>query len=204
MARLPLALALFGAARGKSAAEDVAQRHGLRYRARGDKDFVGRYRDLRQVPRGASIRSIFEGDLDGRALTAFQVTYQVYTGQGTFPVSHTVYATDAPSWPHTLVRPRGWMGRLARRLGRRSGLELESAEFNLYFKVTTGDEGFAIALMSPAMQAFMLVKTNVRWRIDPGRVCLIYGGALKLDRMDASLERLRRFWALVTPELEAW
>ena len=33
---------------------------------------------------------------------------------------------------------------------------------------------------------------------------MIYNGALRADRIDASLDRLRAFWKLVPAELAAW
>jgi hypothetical protein len=54
------------------------------------------------------------------------------------------------------------------------------------------------------MQAFMLTKIRVRWRIGSGRVCLIYPGTLKPDRIEASLQRMRGFWSRVPEELESW
>ncbi len=193
---------------GKSAKavarEQDAQRLGFTYRAKGDKAFRARFTDLAAVPRSASIKHIYEGSLDGRSIVVFQSTYTVSTGQSTVQVSHTIYAIEIPAWPATLIAGRNWFGRLLRKLGRRTGLELDDPEFNRRFKLKTDDDDFAIALLSPDMQAFMLTKTSVKWRITPGRLCMIYSGTLKADRMDASLQRLQRFWELVPAELEAW
>ncbi len=128
----------------------------------------------------------------------------VSTGQTTVQVSHTIYAVEAPAWPATQIAARNWAGRLFRKLGRPTGLELDDPEFNRRFRLKTDDEDFAIALLSPEMQAFMLSKTSVKWRITPGRLCMIYNGTLKAGRMEASLQRLQRFWGLVPAELEAW
>ena len=81
---------------------------------------------------------------------------------------------------------------------------MENPAFNLRFKVKTDDDDFAIALLSPEMQEFMLTKTTVSWRIVENRICLIYSGRLKLNRMEPSLQRMRRFWELIAPELENW
>ena len=75
---------------------------------------------------------------------------------------------------------------------------------SLELQITAENDDFAIVLLSLQMQEFILSKTNARWRIDCGRVCLIYGGSLKAARMRASVDRMRRFWELVPQELEAW
>ncbi len=111
---------------------------------------------------------------------------------------------EAPDWPPTRISPRNWLARLAMSLGWRSGLMLENPEFNSRFKVTAENDDFTIVLLSLQMQEFILSKTNARWRINCGRVCLIYGGSLKAARMSASVDRMRRFWELVPQELEAW
>jgi hypothetical protein len=184
--------------------EQDAGRLGLTYRGKGDKEFRARFSFLVAVPRGASIRHIYEGSLDGRPIEVFQSSYMVSTGQAMVQVSHTIYAVQAPAWPATQIAARNWFGRLVRKFGRPTGLELDNPEFNRRFRFKTDDEDFAIALLSPEMQGFMLSKTSVKWRIASGRLCMLYNGTLKPDRMEASLQRLRQFWSLVPPELESW
>jgi len=187
-----------------SSRESDAQLLGLTYRGKGDKAFRARFGFLKAVPRGASIRHIYEGSLDGRPIEIFQSSYVVSTGQAMIQISHTIYAVEAPVWPPTQIASRNWFGRLFRKFGRPAGLELDDPEFNRRFRLKTDDEDFAIALLSPDMQAFMLSKTSVKWRITPGLLCMIYNGTLNADRMEASLQRLRRFWELVPTELDAW
>ena len=193
-----------GGGRQTVSRESDAQQLGLTYRGKGDKDFRARFTILAAVPRGASIRHIYEGSLDGRPIEVFQSSYMVSTGQTMVQVSHTIYAVEAPEWPAMQIAARNWFGRMLRKLGRPTGLELDDPEFNRRFRLKTDDEDFAIALLSPEMQAFMLSKTSVKWRIASGRLCMIYSGTLKADRMEASLQRLRRFWELVPTELESW
>ncbi len=190
---------------GKTVSHELeAQRLGFTYRGKGDKEFRARFSFLAAVPRGASIRHVCEGSLDGRPIEVFQSSYMVSTGQSMVQISHAIYAVEAPDWPATQIAARNWFGRLFRKLGAPRGLELDDPEFNRRFRLKTDDEDFAIALLSPEMQAFMLSKTSARWRITPGRLCMIYNGTRNADRMEASLQRLQRFWELVPTELEAW
>lgn len=183
---------------------ETAERLGFCYTPVADRALRDRFRDLSEIPRNAKIRHVLQGVLDGRGLAILEASYMVYAGHTMMQVSNTVYAADAPAWPSTLLSPRGLFGRLAFRMGRASGLMLESQEFNARFVVKTDEDDFAIALLSPEMQAFMLTKTRVRWRIGGGRVCLIYEGGLKAGRIEASLHRMRTFWSLVPPELHEW
>ncbi len=187
-----------------SAAEMEAGRLGFAYTARGDKAFRERFAHLPEVPRGATIKHVMEGHLDGRPAILFEATYVVSTGQAVVPIAHTIYTIESPAWPTTHIKPRNLFGRLAVKLGRKPRLAMENPVFNLKVKVKTDDDDFAIALLSPQMQEFMLSKTSVWWRIVGSRVCLIYSGTLKSYRMESSLQRMRRFWELTAPELEQW
>jgi hypothetical protein len=187
-----------------SGAEQEAGRLGLTYMARGDKAFRQRFAHLPQVPRGAKIKHVMAGHLDGRPAVLFEATYMIWTGNMVLPVAHTIYTVDCPAWPTTHIKPRNPFGRLAVKLGRQPRLAMENPAFNVRFKVKTDNDDFAIALLSPEMQEFMLTKTTVSWRIVANRVCLVYSGTLKSNRMESSLQRLRRFWELIAPELESW
>ena len=191
-----------GPRRGR--AEVAANDFGLSYLAKADKSFRSAFGELPELPRNATVKHVMTGDLDGRPITVFESSYMIYTGQTMMQVAYTVYAVEAPDWPNTHITRRNWFGRMALKLGRQPGLLLDNPQFNSRFKVRTENDDFAIALLSPEMQAFMLQKMNVRWRINDGRVCLCYSGTLKPQRLTASLERMRQFWSLVPDELEAW
>ncbi len=193
-----------GGGLGPGRAEQEARRLGLGYAAKGDKEFRARFADLPEIPRGAIIKHVMPGHVGDRPIEVFEASYMIHTGQAPIMIAHTIYAAECPQWPVTHITPRHILERLVARLGRQSGLAMENAEFNRRFKVKTHDEDFAIALLSPAMQEFMLSKWSARWRICPGRLCLIYRGSLKSDRMESSIERMSRFWGLVPPELEQW
>jgi hypothetical protein len=190
--------------RGSARAAEAAEHLGLSYEPEADKQFRNRFRDLPEVPGNSRIKHVLQGELEGRALVIFESTYLIYTGQAAVPVANTVYAVESPGWPSTHITPRGVLSRLFARANVTTGLKLENPEFNARFAIKTDNEDFVIALLGPEMQAFMLAKTRVRWRIGEGRVCLTYSGTLKPDRISASLDRLRSFWSWVPRELEAW
>lgn len=188
----------------KPKAAQVAERLGFSYQEKATKSFRGSVSDLPEIPGGAKVKPVITGELDGRELMIFEASYMIFTGQTMIQVAYTFFIVQAPAWPRTNIISRNFFGRLLARLGRAKGLQLESPEFNIRFKVTSDDEDFAIALLSPQMQEFLLTKTTVRWRIFDGRVCLIYSGTLKSARIETSLQRIRDFWELVPKELENW
>jgi hypothetical protein len=159
---------------------------------------------LPRIPRGGRAQHILRGELDGRAVTCFQHYYVIMTGQTVVPVFHTVVVAAAPRWPAVSIRPRNGLGRLLLCLGFERGLMLEDDRFNRVFRVSAENEDFALTLLSPAMQRFMLEKPTINWRVNPGAVAIVYLGRLRFDRIAWSLERMRRFWSLVEPELSAW
>lgn len=164
-----------------------------------------RYADLPTLGRmRGTVKSAYRADLDGRALTIFHHNLTTMAGSTPVVIDHTVYACEAPDWPTVKIAPRRFFSRIALRFGKAGGLMLENDQFNRAFWVGTDDEPFAVTLLSPEMQAFLLERPDLRWRIRNGEVVLIYRGPLKPRRMGASIDRLRRFWSLVPPELDAW
>jgi len=188
----------------KTPAEDAARRLGLRYEAKGDADLTERFEPLPRIPRSGSIRHVLTGELAGREMTAFQHTYMVHTGQAPITVHHTVYTIEAPPWPRLTVSPRNLLMKVLRRLRIGGGPALDIEAFNAAFKVSSRDMDFALTLLSPELQTFMLENRSIVWEIHPGLVAMIYGGRLRPDRMEESLSRLERFFSHVPPEMEAW
>lgn len=169
------------------------------------KTLRARYADLPGLNKmRGTVKAAYRADLDGRRLTVFHHNFTTMAGNTPIVIDHTVYACDAPDWPTVKIAPRRLISRLAMKFGRASGLMVENERFNKTFWVGTDDEPFAVTLLSPQMQAFLLERRDLRWRIRAGEVALIYKGSLKPQRVGASIARLRRFWSLVPPELDAW
>lgn len=119
-------------------------------------------------------------------------------------VIETFYVYPAPDWPKVRIRARRGFARLSYRLGlRRPGLLLDDDRFNAAFRVDSEDDDFAVLLLSPELQAFLLEKTNVDWSAGRGAIKLFYRGHLRKNRVDQSLDRLRRFRDLIDDELFA-
>ncbi len=187
---------------GPGTAQALATELGYDYVRTPDKSIRTRFSHLPEIKNYAGHKHVLSGDLDGRQLTFFNHTYIIPAGQVIIPVTHCVYACQAPNWPTLSVKPRSPWSRFFKRT---SGIVLENSAFNAAFKVTCTDEAFAVTLLSPEMQEFMLEKqSGMTWRIGTNMVCMVYTGTLKLPRVPQSLDRMRRFWSLIPDELEAW
>ena len=182
----------------------VATAAGLQAVPQPGQDFLEPFKHLPEVTGAATASNVLFGTAAGRDVVVFQSTYVIHTGQASIPVTHVIYACAAPTWPPLNIVPRRGIGRFAWRFGWRRGIELDDPRFNAAFRTTGPDEDFAIALIGPEMQRFMLTKPGVRWRIGGGHVHLIYRGGLKAERVPDSLGRLDGFWTHVPEELEAW
>jgi len=191
-----------GRSAGRSAAAEAAETHGFEHDADADPLLHRQFAPLPGIPRSGKSKRVLVGNILDRSLTIFQHTYVVNTGQAVVPVHHTAYVCAAPAWPEVIIIRRGLFSRIAWKLGRRGGLRLEHEPFNRGRRVRCTDEDFAIMLLGPEMQRFLAERPDIAWRIGDGRLAMVYSGALRFDRIGASIDRLHRFWALIPPELE--
>jgi len=182
----------------------AAEAMGFSYAPKADRPTLRAWRFLPEVPRGATLKHVMSGEVDGIPLTIFESSYVIMAGNTIIPVMSTLYAASAPPWPKLDVHPRNLLGRLLMTLGWRRGLMLENESFNRTFKLKTANEDFAVTLLGPDMQSFLLSKPNVKWRLGSGHACLVYSGKMKPDRLHASIQRMRTFWSHIPDELMAW
>jgi hypothetical protein len=146
-------------------------------------------------------QTIQHGD---HAVQIFERSTWIWMGTFAAPmVTEIYYSTEAPSeWPKVQVRARRGFGAMFYKPGRKGALELDDVKFNKAFKVTTKDQDFAIMLLSPEIQQYMLKKTSVDWSFGDGSTKLWYRGSLKKGRIKRSLSRLDGLLALINPELD--
>lgn len=114
------------------------------------------------------------------------------------------YILPAPLWPLVQIRARRGIGKLWYKLGNRTGMMLDDDAFNASYKVTCRDEEFAITLLSPKLQAFIMDKPTVDWSAGNGAIKLWYKGKLRKKRIDQALNRLDKFQSFIEPELFGW
>lgn len=183
-------------------AREIAEQIGLTYEARGPKSLRKDFRHLPQIKGHGQVKHVLRGTICDRPLVGFEYSYLVSAGQVMVTMAYAIYALDAPDhWPRLRISRSNYFTRLFSRLGFGRQLSLESSRFNATMRVRTDDEDFAIAILSPEMQSFLAEKPTVSWHLGHGRLCLIYHGHLRMQRVEASIDRLQRFWSLLPDEV---
>jgi hypothetical protein len=138
-------------------AEALAQQHGFRLDA-GAKAPPRQEFDLFDL--GSAQKVSFQFWREGENDSVFR--YQFTTGSGDDRRTHhrTCALVSLPyAAPHTKIGPEGFWSNLGRMVGRRD-IEVESAEFNRRYRVTSDDERFAITLLDHRMLAWLLSRES--------------------------------------------
>ncbi len=177
---------------------------GFSVRATDEGVVKALFHDLPEIKSSGKIKSVIEGEIDGRRLIGFEHVHIIHTGSTAAPVYRSVFALETPPWPSLTVRRKSGLGAALRRMFGSRDLQFDLPEFNRRFRVTTHDPDFALVLLSPALQRHIMSKPSVIWRLMNGWLVLVYPGALRFDRAEASIARLRKFAELIPPELDAW
>jgi hypothetical protein len=133
----------------------------------------------------------------------YERTQIVMAGSVMVPVVvENYYVLGAPTdWPKVQIKARRRLGRWLYRWGKHRGIMLDDARFNARFRVTSKDETFAIMLLNPELQGFILEKQDVDWSAGEGAIKLWYRGKLNKRAIPRALDRLARFERLIAPEL---
>lgn len=135
----------------------------------------------------------------------YERSQMVWIGSMMIPsVTECFYSIPAPNWPKVQIRARRGMAKWWYKRGNLSGIMLDDEAFNEAYKVTSSDEEFAIMLLSPALQAFILDKPTVDWSTNNRTIKLWYRGKLNKKKTKPALERLDRFQSLIADELFDW
>ena len=119
-------------------------------------------------------------------------------------VAECYYSMPAPDWPKVQIQARRGFAKFWFRFGKRSGIMVDDDSLNAAFKVTSKDEEFAIMLLSPHLQSFILEKRSVDWSVGNGTLKLWYRGKLRKILIQHSLNRLSKFQGLIAEELFDW
>lgn len=111
------------------------------------------------------------------------------------------YKLPAPNWPKVQIQARRGLAKMFYSRRRHKGIVLESDAFNAAYKVKTKDEDFAVLLLNPDLQSFIMNKPTVDWSVGEGFIKLWYRGKLRKKRIDNALNRLAKFQSLITEDL---
>lgn len=182
----------------------MAQRRGWLFTERAEKELATAWSFLPEVPRNGKMGPLIYADVEAdgpgsppREVTIFQHTYTTMVGSTPSQVAHSVYSLDAgPEWPDLSIhrRHRGLVGLLSNWRFTGRAVPTGDERFDERRFVLCRDEAFVRRLLTPELREHVLSKDGVMWRISHGRLCLIYRGRLRADRMERSVWRLVEFW----------
>jgi len=148
--------------------------HGERYTAvEGGFDF----------PNGAKgVKWSAAGEVDERPTVLLHHVHVVHTGNATVPVPKSVAATPCPEeWPVLSLGPETLATRLAELFGSRD-IRVEDEGFNRRWRVKCDDEDFAIAMLTPEVQAFLMnAPATEQWAIGRGWIRVARRETVKPD-----------------------
>jgi hypothetical protein len=172
------------------------------------RDFDARYRRFELFGRGHTRRAYntISGtvDITRRPYRAClgDYRYSVTTSNGktttttTYHVSYLILHTPYDGLPALLIRPEGFMDKVAGAIGF-DDIDFESDEFSRKFFVKSPDRKFAYDVVTPRMMEFLLANGAPTLDLSGGAICLLDGAR----RWDPSgfkdrLAYLRRFFEL--------
>ena len=148
------------------------------------------------------VKTVF---LDNQPVEIYERSQMVWLGSFMAPVVvECFYKHPAPNWPKVQIRARRGLAKLWYKFGNRTGIMLDDEAFNAAYKVTSRDEEFAIMLLSPELQAFIMDKPTVDWSAGNGAIKLWYKGKLKKKRIEKALVRLGTFKSHINNDLFGW
>ncbi len=169
-------------------AQQLAAQHGFRV----DTDSKGPpEQPFDLFGAGSSKRVSFQFWRDGEQDSVFE--YQYTTGSGKNQTTHhrTVALIALPfAAPHTKIGPEGFWSGIGRMVGVRD-IEVESAEFNDQYRVTSDDERFAVTMLDQQMLAWLLSSQSgggdIRFELW-GSWLLCVSGRLPMEQMFGFLD----------------
>ena len=173
--------------------EQAATQLGMSYLPAGDRAFRDAWLVLPEVNKGGKIKHIIFGEREGVEATAFQHQYTMHTGQAPIFVYRVIVSCEIPPVPATHITAWNLLQRIARKFGLGRHNDVVGSRFGLIWNVKSDDNEFARDLLNDELVAHIHSKPNVAWRLLNGRLCLIYGGRLRAERIGASFDRLFEF-----------
>jgi hypothetical protein len=144
---------------------------------------------------------VVAGDDDGDWYSLFDYTYKERRGTGkdrkTVTYRYAVAVTPLPvALPTLRIDAENVLSRLASAVGF-AGIEVESADFNRRFRVTTADRAHAFDILHPRTIDFLLTQRLDNWEIAGGYLMVLTRGRWRIEDYAPTLDHLRRFRGLV-------
>ncbi len=203
--------------RRRQAISKLLSSHGFTLRSRPDREAQRRefepFGDVSHLRHGAKgVRWSAAGTLDGVDIRIIEHSYVVSTGKTSHAVVNVCVAavgragTGGGAWPLLRLGVEGWFHRIGEKVGLKPDIRVESEEFNRRWRVRCDDEGFALAVLSPSVQAAMMTcDAKDWWSIGGSRGVLCHGrtGTVNAPALGAMLHRLREVARALEPEVRS-
>jgi hypothetical protein len=141
-------------------------------------------------------RNVLRGTYGDRKFVAFDYSYQPFGARsGKQPWRFGVVAMQLPAeLPFLEVEHESLLGDT---LDPRPDIRFESEIFNRSFRVTSGDERYARAVIHPRLMELLLDRGEIGWRIDGEHLLGWYAGSHTPADLDRHLRLLGRIADLV-------
>ncbi len=145
------------------------------------------------------------GHAGGRQVLLLEHQHAVSTGHTTHIVTWTVASCACPrAWPTLTLGPENVLHRLGGLLGM-DDIHLESDQFNRRWRVHSGNPDYAILVLTPEVQAWLLAAPRSEsWYIGYGQVTCLRRARLRPEEMAELVFRPARLLDMLPPELAAW
>ena len=181
----------------------AAESLGMAYQKSADGEFRKAWHALPDTPKHGKTQHVLFGIVRDVEVTAFQHTTTTMAGSTPIVIVKSVYSCPVPGWPDLEIRRRGALGRWMFGFGTAGGVRTGDVRFDREWQATSEDRRFLEELLSSdRLRAFITGKQSVKWRVVKGRLCLIYQGSLRGDRVGTSIDRLLGF--LEATPADAW
>lgn len=135
----------------------------------------------------------------------FEHSYTVGGGKNRRTITNAVAALPcAAAWPKCAVLEEHLGDKIMGMLGKK-GLDLEDAAFNKRWKIQAASEDFAVLLLNPEVQRWLMDLPKKSWlRIGGGMLCVGITGQLNAEKVVLLAGCPESVVALIPPELGAW
>jgi len=154
---------------------------------------------------GKGLSQFASGLLDSTSIEVITHSYVVSTGKSAHTVFHTVASCECPiGWPVLTLTPESFLHRIGEAMGFRD-IHLDRDSFNRAWRVKSDDEGFAVTLLSPAIQTWL--ETNSKhesWYIGHGRICRVQRKQLLPEQYEPFMRGLLELVSMIPDEMFAW
>ncbi len=165
-------------------------------------DAIGNPPELKDGPGG--VKWAAEAATAKPPLWIVEHSYSRGAGKSRRTYTHTMVVTPVPpTWATTAITRVTLWNKLQGLLGKK-GMQLDSEAFNKAFQVTTDDENFALVLLTPALQEWLL-STPRDWsiRVTQGLLQVYVPRATAVKLLPPMLDAPAQILARTTPELFA-